>query len=202
MRKKKKTKKPHPGNLSRSEVEPGPAAWQASMILPAPQRWTYNYPKLNGKSERQDNPAEIRFLFDVFLILYCSHFALYNMIIATQFLSCSITDNLVISKRNNICAWLLWLRYYSGFWMCICGFRARQHLRSLAPLMNDYGWWWPNDIRGPWDPKASWHLSYRWGKTLKKPHPGTCPDRESNPGPLYDKCACYHLLHSGGQTLV
>ena len=39
--------------------------------------------------------------------------------------------------------------------------------------MNDEGWWlwWPNDIRGPWGPKASRHLSYRWGKTPKKPHP-------------------------------
>ena len=26
-----------------------------------------------------------------------------------------------------------------------------------------------------------------------------CPDRGSNPGPLRDKPACYHLLHSGGQ---
>ena len=26
----------------------------------------------------------------------------------------------------------------------------------------------------------------------------TCPDRESNPGPLRGKRACYHLLHSGG----
>ena len=24
----------------------------------------------------------------------------------------------------------------------------------------------------------------------------TCPDRESNPGPLRGKLACYHLLHS------
>ena len=23
----------------------------------------------------------------------------------------------------------------------------------------------------PWGPKASWHLSYRWGKNPKKPHP-------------------------------
>ena len=30
----------------------------------------------------------------------------------------------------------------------------------------------------------------------------TCPDRGSNPGPLRDKRACYHLLHSGGQLLV
>ena len=28
----------------------------------------------------------------------------------------------------------------------------------------------------------------------------TCPDRGSNPGPLRDKRACYHLLHSGGQN--
>ena len=27
----------------------------------------------------------------------------------------------------------------------------------------------------------------------------TSPDRGSNPGPLSDKRACYHLLHSGGQ---
>ena len=37
--------------------------------------------------------------------------------------------------------------------------------------MNDYGWWWPNDIRGPWRPKTTWQLSYRCGKTPKKPHP-------------------------------
>ena len=29
----------------------------------------------------------------------------------------------------------------------------------------------------------------------------TCPNRGSNPGPLHDKHACYHLLHSGGQEL-
>ena len=40
------------------------------------------------------------------------------------------------------------------------------------------------------------------GKTPKKPHPGTCPDRGSNPGPLRDKRACYRLFRrgfSGGQ---
>ena len=26
----------------------------------------------------------------------------------------------------------------------------------------------------------------------------TCPDRGSNPGPLRDRRACYHLVHSGG----
>ena len=33
-------KKPHPGNLSRPGIEPGPAAWQARMLPLAPQRWT------------------------------------------------------------------------------------------------------------------------------------------------------------------
>ena len=33
--------------------------------------------------------------------------------------------------------------------------------------------WWPNDIRvrGPCGPRAFWHLSCRWGKTPRKPHP-------------------------------
>ena len=30
----------------------------------------------------------------------------------------------------------------------------------------------------------------------------TCPDRRSNPGPLCDRCACYHLGHSGGRILL
>ena len=30
----------------------------------------------------------------------------------------------------------------------------------------------------------------------------TCPDRGSNPGPLRDKRACYHLFRSGGQITV
>ena len=37
-----------------------------------------------------------------------------------------------------------------------------------------------------------------WGKTRKNLTQETCPDRGSNPGPLRDKRACYHLLHSGG----
>ena len=27
----------------------------------------------------------------------------------------------------------------------------------------------------------------------------TCPERGSNLGPLRDRCACYHLAHSGGR---
>ena len=46
-------------------------------------------------------------------------------------------------------------------------------------------WWWrrPNVIRGPWGPKVSWHLSYRWGKTPKKPHPGNLSRPGIEPGP-------------------
>ena len=36
----KPRKEPHPGNLSRPGIEPGPAAWQARMLPLAPQRWT------------------------------------------------------------------------------------------------------------------------------------------------------------------
>ena len=32
--------------------------------------------------------------------------------------------------------------------------------------------------------------------------PDICPDRGSNPGPLRDKRACYHLLHSGGRLNI
>ena len=79
-------------------------------------------------------------------------------------------------------------------YLYIWGVRVRQHLRSLAPVMNEYWWLWrPNDIRGPWGPKASWHLSYRWGKTPKNLTQETCPHQGSNPGPLCDKRTCYHL---------
>ena len=35
----KPRKNPHPRNLSRPGIEPGPAAWQARMLPVAPQRW-------------------------------------------------------------------------------------------------------------------------------------------------------------------
>ena len=68
---------------------------------------------------------------------------------------------------------------------------------------NMKGWLWQsNDIRGPWGHKASWHLSYRWGKTPKNLTQETCPDRGSNPGHLCDRRACYRLFHSGGLFLL
>ena len=55
--------------------------------------------------------------------------------------------------------------------------------------------WYSGTIGGP---KVSRHLSFRWGKIPKKPRPGNL----SRPGPLRDKRACYHLLHSGGQITI
>ena len=37
------------------------------------------------------------------------------------------------------------------------------------------------------------------GKPRKNLTQETCPDRVSNPGPLRDKRACYHLVHGGGR---
>ena len=42
------------------------------------------------------------------------------------------------------------------------------HTRSFQEGEYEIMIWRANDIRGPWGPKVSWHLSYRWGKTPKK----------------------------------
>ena len=52
----KTPKKPHPGNLSRPGIQPGPAAWQARMLQQAPQRWT--------------NRVRISFKFNNYFIQY------------------------------------------------------------------------------------------------------------------------------------
>ena len=71
------------------------------------------------------------------------------------------------------------------------GLRARQHLRSLAPMMDDYdGQMIFGDLVGPKLPDI--RLTGE-----EKPRKNS-PDRGSNPGPLRDKRACYHLPHSGG----
>ena len=55
----------------------------------------------------------------------------------------------------------------------------------IHPNMANMEWWLrrPNDIRGPWGPKVSWHLSYKWGKTPKKPHPGNLSRPGIEPDP-------------------
>ena len=84
------------------------------------------------------------------------------------------------------------------------GPRPRQHERERlihtihidihANKVNMKGWLWqPNDIRGPCGPKASWHLSYRWWNTSKKPHPGNL----SLPGIEPEPFAWQARIHRG-----
>ena len=74
----------------------------------------------------------------------------------------------------------------------------RCNLRSLAPIMsmddND-GQMIFGDLGGLKFPDICLTGEEKPRKNLTQE---TCPDRGSNPGPLRDKRACYHLLHSGG----
>ena len=63
--------------------------------------------------------------------------------------------------------------------------------------------WWlrrSNDIRGPWGLKFPDICLTGEEKPRKNLTQETCPDQGSNPGPLCNKHACYHLLHSGGHS--
>ena len=53
---------------------------------------------------------------------------------------------------------------------------------------------------GPWGPKASRHLSYRWGKPPKKPHPVNLSGPGIEPGPSAWRRECYRLANSGGHS--
>ena len=70
----------------------------------------------------------------------------------------------------------------------------RQHLRSLAPVMmsvdNNDGQMIFGDLGGLKLPD----ICLAGEENPEK----TCPYRGSNPGPLRDRRACYHLLHRGG----
>ena len=57
---------------------------------------------------------------------------------------------------------------------------------------------WSNDIRGPWGLKLPDICLTGEEKPRKNLTQETCPDRGSNPDPLRDRRACYHLSHSGG----
>ena len=103
----------------------------------------------------------------------------------------------VLSQNQRFC----WYLYQEKVCVCIWGFTVRQHLRSLAPVMNGYWWlWWPNDIGGSCGPKASWHLSQVRKTRKKNLTQETCPDQGSNLGPLRDRCACYSACSTAVDT--
>ena len=71
-------------------------------------------------------------------------------------------------------------------WSAQCRGQLRDSTNMKChPNKANMEWWWrrPNYIRGPWGPKASRRLSYRWGKTPRKPHPGNLsrPGIETGP---------------------
>ena len=86
-----------------------------------------------------------------------------------------------------------WLAYEMVECMYIKGFMARQHLRSLAFVMIDddndgqiiFG-----DLGGL---KSTCEENFEKISTQE-----TCPDLESNPGPLRDRRECCRLAHSVG----
>ena len=64
-------------------------------------------------------------------------------------------------------------------------FLGRVNIQQIIDARNEWVWmimmakWYS----GTWGPKASRHLSYRWGKTPKKPHPGNLSRPGIEPGP-------------------
>ena len=83
------------------------------------------------------------------------------------------------------------------FWIEPCvlvymSFRARQHQRSLATVMNDFWWlWWSmisGDERGLHFPDIVLRL---WKNTGKKSQPGKLTWPGSNQGPLGERQRCY-----------
>ena len=90
---------------------------------------------------------------------------------------------------------------HNHFVFVYLSFRARQHLRSLAPGMK----WWAMIMmakwyRGPWGLNLPDIHLIGEEKPRKNLTQETCSDRGSNLGPLHDKRACYHLLHSSGPS--
>ena len=73
----------------------------------------------------------------------------------------------------------------------------REHLRSLAPVMNDDndGQMIFGDLGGLKLPDICLIGEEKSRKILTLE---TCPDRGSNPGPQRDRRACYRLSDSGG----
>ena len=72
-------------------------------------------------------------------------------------------------------------------------FRACQYLRSLAPIMNDFWWWWPmisRDGRGLRFPDICLTVEKKPQKNI---HQENWPNWGSNPGPLSERQRCYPL---------
>ena len=67
------------------------------------------------------------------------------------------------------------------------GFRARQHLRSLAPVINDDGQMIFGELRGLKLPDICLTGEEKPRKNLTQE---TCDDRGLYPGLLRDRCAC------------
>ena len=84
--------------------------------------------------------------------------------------------------------------------MSICGFKGASTSKVIGAcsemMMDDYdGQIIFGDLVGLKLPDI--HLTGE-EKPRKNLTQETCPDWGSNPGPLRDKRACYHLLYSGG----
>ena len=87
-------------------------------------------------------------------------------------------------------------------YVCICGFKGASPSKVIGArnemMMDDYdGQMIFGDLVGLKLPDIRLTGEEKLRKNLTQE---TCPDRGSNPGPLHDKRACYHLLHSGGLT--
>ena len=84
--------KPHPGNLSRSGIEPGPAAWHARMLSLAPQRWTKNYCNIVY-------PGSLKWVCCLYLYV-AVHFVFIPYLLCTSRRTILIRILHVISLRN------------------------------------------------------------------------------------------------------
>ena len=84
----------------------------------------------------------------------------------------------------------------------IWGFRAYQHERSLAPVVNDFlRLWWPNDIWGWIGPKFSPTFVLQLRKNSRKNLNQEKLTWGSNPGPLGERQQSYQTTKSGASSL-
>ena len=87
-------------------------------------------------------------------------------------------------------------------YVCIFGFKGVSTSKVIGArnemMMDDYdGQMISGDLMGLKLPDI--HLTGEEKPRKKNLTQETCSDWESNPGPLRDKRACYHLFHSGGR---